>query len=302
MRRGALSLVTVVAACHMGEIDANLGAADAPVEPIASDAPIPVADAPPRAPDARIVADARPHADAPAVIPLPDAGPALGCLPGMVRIGDYCIDGYEAYVVELVDTADGVVEMPHSPYYVVDGLTIRAKVAARRRAAGLHLAGAGGAACANAGKRLCSADEFPLACRGPDADRTTTPTAARRTSPATATRARAARCARFFGNDPPSGPTPTSTIRASTSGTAASRRTGALSAVRLTVRRLRLRRQPARVGLAIRPTRRATAASAAASTATPRSTATAASTSPRAHELTYHDYSTGFRCCMDAGP
>src|SRR3974390_1863658 len=52
-----------------------------------------------------------------------DAGP---CPAGMVLITSYCIDRWEAYVVELDDAG---AEQPHSPFDVVDGLTVRAKTA-----------------------------------------------------------------------------------------------------------------------------------------------------------------------------
>ena len=90
------------------------------------------------------------------------AGP---CPVGMVLIATYCIDPWEAYVVELDDAG---AEPPHSPYDVVDGLTVRAKTAGGvvprqgyiSQVQATH-------ACANAGKRLCTVDEFHLACEGP---------------------------------------------------------------------------------------------------------------------------------------
>jgi hypothetical protein len=85
---------------------------------------------------------------------------------GMVLIGDYCIDRWEAFVVEL-DAAGA--EHPHSPYDTVDGLTVRAKTAAGVVPQGYISQVQATAACAHAGKRLCSAAEFQLACRGPDA-------------------------------------------------------------------------------------------------------------------------------------
>src|SRR5262245_6061077 len=109
MRRAVFSLVTAVAACQTGEVGESLAPADAAAP--APDAPLQM------------------RVDAP-ISAIPDASPAEGCLPGMVRIGSSCIDAYEAYVVELVTTDAGVVEKEHSPYYVVDGLNIRAKVAA----------------------------------------------------------------------------------------------------------------------------------------------------------------------------
>ena len=71
-------------------------------------------------------------------------------------------------------------------------------------------------------------------------------------------------------------------------------------ALRVGLRGPRLRRQPARVGERPAGRARALALPAAASTATPRSTATGASTSPTPTRPGYHDYSTGFRCCVES--
>jgi sulfatase modifying factor 1 len=57
----------------------------------------------------------------------------------------------------------------HSPYDVVDGLTVRAKSSAGVIPQGYISQVEASDACANAGKRLCSATEFALACRGSDA-------------------------------------------------------------------------------------------------------------------------------------
>jgi sulfatase modifying factor 1 len=88
----------------------------------------------------------------------------------MVRLAGgasaYCIDRWEAYVVEL--DAQGL-EHPHSPYAVVDGLNVRAKSAPGVVPQGYISQVQATLACGNAGKRLCSADEFHLACEGPDA-------------------------------------------------------------------------------------------------------------------------------------
>jgi sulfatase modifying factor 1 len=92
----------------------------------------------------------------------PDAGP---CPPEMVEAGGFCVDAYEGYVVEL----DGGAEVAHSPYLVVDGLLVRAKSAAGVIPQGYISQIQASEACANAGKRLCAAAEFSLACRGPDA-------------------------------------------------------------------------------------------------------------------------------------
>ncbi len=91
-----------------------------------------------------------------------------GCLPGMVRIGAFCIDKYEAYVVEVDGNGK---EQPHSPYAVMPdaGVVVRAKVAAGVVPQGYISQVQATAACDASGKRLCAASEFSSACRGPDA-------------------------------------------------------------------------------------------------------------------------------------
>lgn len=91
----------------------------------------------------------------------------VSCPPGMAHIDGYCIDRYEAYVVEL--DAQGH-EQPHSPYEPVEGLRVRAKVAAGVVPQGYISQVQAASACENAGKRLCAAREFSLACRGRDAN------------------------------------------------------------------------------------------------------------------------------------
>ena len=95
-----------------------------------------------------------------------DAAPASACLPGMILIGTYCIDQYEAYVVEVLP--DGG-EQPHSPYDVIGDASVRAKVAGGVVPQAYISQIEATAACNAAGKRLCSATEFALGCRGPDA-------------------------------------------------------------------------------------------------------------------------------------
>jgi formylglycine-generating enzyme len=84
---------------------------------------------------------------------------------GMVLIGTYCMDRWEDHVVEL--DAQGN-EQPHSPYDVVDGLTVRAKTAAGVVPQGYISQVQAAQACSGAGKRLCSADEFHTGCEGPN--------------------------------------------------------------------------------------------------------------------------------------
>jgi len=83
----------------------------------------------------------------------------------MVRIDGFCIDRYEAHVVELDRQGN---ERPHSPYEPVTGLTVRARAAAGVVPQGYISQVEAQAACANAGKRLCQETEFLLACRGRD--------------------------------------------------------------------------------------------------------------------------------------
>ncbi len=115
-----------------------------------------VEDAPP---DAAIAVDAAAPAD------LAVAAMDAGCPPEMAQIGALCVDRWEGHVVELTDGG----ERPHSPYLVVDGLVLRAKSAPNVVPQGYISQVQAAAACKNAGKRLCSATEFSLACRGPDA-------------------------------------------------------------------------------------------------------------------------------------
>jgi len=96
----------------------------------------------------------------------PDSAPAGPCPAGMVLVTTYCIDRWEGYVAELDDAG---AEQPHSPYDVVDGLNVVAKTASGVVPQGYISQVQATQACANAGKRLCSMAEFQLACEGPDA-------------------------------------------------------------------------------------------------------------------------------------
>lgn len=88
------------------------------------------------------------------------------CPAGMAFAGDFCVDRYEAYVVEVDDAG---VERAHSPFDVLpDGGAMRAKVAPGVFPQAYISQVQAAAACASAGKRLCTATEFVLACRGPD--------------------------------------------------------------------------------------------------------------------------------------
>ncbi len=85
------------------------------------------------------------------------------CPPEMANLGAFCIDRWEAYVVEVV----GKKTRGHSPYVPVEGLTVRA-VSRSRSVPQAYISGAeAAAACKQAGKRLCSEEEFDTACMGP---------------------------------------------------------------------------------------------------------------------------------------
>jgi GH25 family lysozyme M1 (1,4-beta-N-acetylmuramidase) len=101
--------------------------------------------------------------------PQPQPQPTAGggrCPPEMTLAGSVCIDRWEAATVEILA---GGGEQPHSPYKPVDGLKVRAVSAAGQVPQGYISAVQAREACRNAGKRLCSIDEWVRACKGPDA-------------------------------------------------------------------------------------------------------------------------------------
>lgn len=129
---------------------------ETPVERVFPASPVPVVDA----------SDA--HADAPVV---PDTGAPdaqAPCPVDMVALDSFCIDRFEAYVVE-IDALN--VEREHSPYARIDGLRVRAKAAAKHVPQGYISQVEAVSACNEAGKRLCSKSEFSRACRGKDGQR-----------------------------------------------------------------------------------------------------------------------------------
>jgi formylglycine-generating enzyme len=87
------------------------------------------------------------------------------CPPEMAKIDSFCMDRYEATVVEVLPNGT---ERPHSPYVGVEGLVVRAKsekgVIPQAYISQVQAV----AACAKAGKRLCTGQEFETACSGGD--------------------------------------------------------------------------------------------------------------------------------------
>lgn len=98
-------------------------------------------------------------------LPDPKGAEAKGksCQDGMAAIGGtFCIDQYEASVVEI----SGKQTKAHSPYKGVDGLKVKA-VSKKGVVPQAHISKEQAeSACKNAGKRLCTDDEWVAACRG----------------------------------------------------------------------------------------------------------------------------------------
>ncbi|NUP09192.1 MAG: SUMF1/EgtB/PvdO family nonheme iron enzyme [Polyangiaceae bacterium] len=86
-----------------------------------------------------------------------------GCPAGMLRIEDFCIDRFEAFLVTYPD--DG----PVSPFFNPGDAPVTAKSAVGAVPQGYINQWQAGDACLNAGKRLCADDEWLRACGGPSA-------------------------------------------------------------------------------------------------------------------------------------
>ena len=164
------------------DIPVDAPAPDLDAEP-PPDAPAPDLDAPAPGPDTEPFDTASGEAGLPDV-PIPDAAvpegssesaspgevdgadvPAAPCPPEMALVdGALCIDRWEAALEE--QAADGSWS-PGAPYLVVAGRTVRA-VSVEGRVPQGYLSGVEAqAACAASGKRLCTSDEWLSACRGP---------------------------------------------------------------------------------------------------------------------------------------
>ena len=87
----------------------------------------------------------------------------MALIPGAPGIDAYCIDRWEASLVEI---GDGV-ERPFPYYAVPKGKRVRAVSRAGVVPQGYISFLDAGSACAEAGKRLCKETEWVRACRGP---------------------------------------------------------------------------------------------------------------------------------------
>lgn len=147
--------------------------------------------------DANVNADVATSSDA----ATRDAGPDTGCPAEMNRIDSFCVDRWEAHVVEVDDAGN---ETAHSPYDVVDGLRVRAKSEGDVFPQGYISQTQATAACAEAGKRLCSPDEFSLTCRGVHSDAGTPyyPYGGTTHEPGVCNEGKGSSVEKFFGSDP----------------------------------------------------------------------------------------------------
>jgi formylglycine-generating enzyme required for sulfatase activity len=87
------------------------------------------------------------------------------CFDEQIHVENFCVDKYEAYVVEVDARGE---EHDHSPYQMVGDLRVRAKVARGVVPQAYISQVQAAAACREAGKRLCKPEEYVRACRGPD--------------------------------------------------------------------------------------------------------------------------------------
>ena len=106
----------------------------------------------------------------PNVVPQPNTGLTpngadAGCLPGMVRVTTFCVDQYEASILEVLD---GGGTRPWSPYFNPGTRVLRAQSVPGAVPQGYVTQLQAGAACAGAGKRLCTDAEWLRACKGPN--------------------------------------------------------------------------------------------------------------------------------------
>jgi formylglycine-generating enzyme len=91
---------------------------------------------------------------------------ASRCPKGMVDIdGRFCIDKYEASLVEVLPNGE---ERAFSPYSTVDGRKVRAVSVPNVPPQGYISAFQAHRACVASGKRLCLEKEWKKACRGPE--------------------------------------------------------------------------------------------------------------------------------------
>ena len=293
MARAALLLALACAGCGSSRADLSVDAASEPPGEASIDA---------GARDARQVPDAtRPGDAAPDATRSHDAtldgrsdAAATPCPAEMVHVAEFCVDRYEAYVAEVDDAG---LEHPHSPYDTVDGLVVRAKSAAHVVPQGYISQVEATAACNEAGKRASVAPrEFADFCRGGPDSGAYYPYGGTVDIPGYCNEGKGSYVELLFGSDPETW------TYADFNDPELNQIEGVawcdrqLSTLRLTVRRLRPHGQPARVGLdPADESGHGRFRGGFYGDAEENGPGCLYVTS--AHELDYHDYSTGFRCC-----
>ncbi len=125
-------------------------------------------------PFARVLdaAEECPFACNPDYRPQPNVGlvepPGIGdCPAGMVGVADFCIDRWEASLVRVGEPGSAEDGAPHSPLFHPGADRVRAISAPGALPQGNISGVQAAAACAEAGKRLCTDAEWLRACRGP---------------------------------------------------------------------------------------------------------------------------------------
>lgn len=89
-----------------------------------------------------------------------------GCvLPGMIRVSTFCVDQFEASILEVLD---GGTTRPWSPYVNPGTRVLRAQSVPGAVPQGYVTQLQAAAACSGAGKRLCTDTEWLRACKGPN--------------------------------------------------------------------------------------------------------------------------------------
>ena len=167
MVRVALGMLLVVACGDPGAaptIDAPGGVIDAAVSVL--DAAVDAASPTPDADPTNCAVNPIPACDETTMpdvngVPVEPAGVG-GCPPGMTPVDTFCVDRWEAALVE--DAAGGTVGF--SPYRTPIDEPVRAVSAPGLVPQGYVSATIAGDACAAAGKRLCSNTEWQRACQG----------------------------------------------------------------------------------------------------------------------------------------
>ncbi len=222
-----------------------------------------------------------------------DAG--NGCLPAMARIAGFCVDRYEAFVVEVRE--DGA-EVAHSPFVPVDGLSVRAKTEAGVSPQGYISQVQAIKACENPGKRLCAAAAFARACRGDDTN-TRYPYGGTTRVAGACNEGKGTPMVRLFGSDSSTwtydhlNDARLNQLSDTLAPTASFPQCASPSGVYDCVGNLN------EWGADV-PDPRGHATSRGGSFVDSELNGSGCLYLTTAHEPTYHDFSTGFRCCMDA--